>query len=449
MLIVLTNFLFSILSGIFFPNTTIMLFFFPSLSISHLKPICWITMFLITLLGLALRVFGLISQSVSRDDIAVSFSAWNYVKAGHLGPTMWNHPNLRKILVYFSMNILGSNIWGLKINSLLFGTLSVFFTGMLAKNIFKNNSIAYLAAFLLAVDSLHIDFSRQAVHEVYMLFFFITGIFFFLKFLDKRKLIFLVLSGILFGLGISSKWYVVFPLITTYLFCIYQVVFKEHREIKSKLKYFFLITSTYTFLPLTIYLLTYIPWFSRGFNIIEWFNLQKIMLAETITHSGYIPYGFELDHKAFLWFIKPVAFADFVIAYGKPKVLLAITNPLVWLLTIPAILFLIFKGCKENRFEFIYLSSLFIFSYLPFLLTKRPIWSHTAFAVLPYALMAISYLFIQLLKDKKYRRSFISIYLLLVIVISIPLYLLSIGKGLEIKHLKPLVEVYRPDYEHQ
>jgi len=401
----------------------------------------------IILLGFVLRAYGLSSQGLSGDDRAVAVSAVNYMESGNLGPTMWNHPNLRNILVYLSMMIFGGGIWGLKIVSLALGTLSVLLMGLTTDRIFRNKEAALMAAFFLAIDPLHIDYSRQAVHEIHMMSFALAGILFAFKFRDDRKPVLLILSGVFFGLGIASKWYVAFPLAVTYIFLVYGILKDSRTGNNSKLSMGFFISSALIILPFIVYLLTFIPWFGRGYGISEWFSLQNTMYIETKTHTGYNPYGFELDTKAYLWFIRPVAYADFVFSEGSPRVLLGFSNPLVWLLTLPATIYIFYLWRKEKKAEYFFVFCLFWITYLPFLMTSRPIWAHTAFSVLPFSFMAVSYSILKMFSGKNYRRTVIAIYLALVISLSIPLYLLSTGKGLEINYLRPIVELYRPLHE--
>jgi 4-amino-4-deoxy-L-arabinose transferase-like glycosyltransferase len=402
---------------------------------------------LVMLLGFVLRVSGLADQPPSGDDIAVAVSAWNYTESGHLGPTMWNHPPLRNILVYFSRGLLGEGAWGLKAVSLALGTISITLLALLSRRIFKSTGIAYLAAFYLAIDPLHIDFSRQAIHEAYMMFFSLAGIYLSLQYMDRRKSFFLILSGVCFGLGMASKWYVAPALFLTYIFLIY--CFMKDKQIKTGEMFSraIFISSALLIVPVTVYVLTFIPWFLRGYELVDWVSLQKFMYVETTTHSGYNPYGFEIDHKAYLWFLKPVAFADFIFSEGKPKVLLGISNVAVWLLAIPSLIYMIYQGVRRRDIGYYYIFGLFWLTYIPLLFTRRPVWVHTAFSIIPYAFMATAYTVIDVMKGRKYGKPLLSFYIVLVIIISIPLYYLAVGKGLESDFLRPVVKLYEPSYE--
>lgn len=182
-----------------------------------------VTVVAIAALGFLLRAYGLSSQPPSADDLDVAVSAERYLEDGHLG-TMWNHPPLRNVLVHLSLSLLGGGAWGLKFFSVLFSTASIVLVAVAARMVFRANIPAYLAALFLALDPLHIDFSRQAIQEVYMPFFSLLGIVLALSYRESRKASLLLLSGISFGCGIASKWYVAFPLLITLLFLGYRLL---------------------------------------------------------------------------------------------------------------------------------------------------------------------------------------------------------------------------------
>ena len=394
------------------------------------------------LAGMLLRVYGIWAQPPTSDDMNVALSAKNYVETGHLGPTMWNHPNLRNLLVYASVQLFGGGVFGLKLWSITFGGLTVLLTGLVAREMTRDDRAGVLAALLLAIDSLHIDFSRQAVHEVYMAFFTMAGIYCCLRFRHRENSSYLVLAGVAFGLGIASKWYVLFPLATSGLFLLF-----DRKPIKECPDRVVLLAATLLIVPLTVYLLTFYPWFLRGYGIAEWLTLQKAMYIETKHHLGYNPYGYEVDYKPLLWFLKPVAFGDFAMGKTGPTVLLGISNPLSWLLTLPAMIWVLRTWMTQRVSLLPYLFALFACAYLPLAVSQRPIWAHTAFSVLPFAFIAVAGFMVQYLDHGDNKRYFFYSYLSLLLLVSIPLYLLAIGKGHDVAMLQPLLEIYRPLHE--
>jgi 4-amino-4-deoxy-L-arabinose transferase-like glycosyltransferase len=417
---------------------------------------------LVTLFGFAVRAVWLQSQPVSYDDFGVGLSALNYVESGQLGPTMWNHPVLRNILVYCSLKVFGSGVIGLKGWSVLFGTLSVTLMSLVSRRILKSREAALMAALLWALDPLAIDFSRQAINDIYLVFFPLAAIYLAYKYYDSRNPWFLPASGIFFGLGLASKWSAVFQLLATgvlLLSSFFRHDIKNPGAFAGKTVFLF---ASLILVPLMVYLLTFIPWFGRGYALKEWPQLQRSMYIETTTHNGYTPervlpenIG---DHKAYEWFIRPVSHRDiFYIAVTEGEarqeptlednivMFLAIGNPLVWLLVIPAILFALYRGMRRRDEGLLYLSGLFLISYLPMVVARRPIWVNSALIVIPYAIMAVAYLVWKIFPAGCGRRRFIAGYLAAVCIMTVPLFVFAIGKGFKVPYLKQyLFENYYP-----
>jgi 4-amino-4-deoxy-L-arabinose transferase len=232
---------------------------------------------LITLLALFLNSFQLASQPVSEDDYFVALSAINYTESGQLGPTMWNHPYLRNIIVYWALRVFGTGVIGAKGVSLLLGTLCTPLIGLITQRLFKNNRIALIAALIWACDALVIDFSRQGINDIYLAFFPLTAIYLFFRFRESGNQAWLLSSGICFGLGLASKWSSLFPQVVTFVLLV-TIIHKETKgELKLRLARYSHAAVLLLLMPMLVYLLTFIPWFSRGYSLAEWPALQRSM----------------------------------------------------------------------------------------------------------------------------------------------------------------------------
>ena len=207
-------------------------------------------------------------------------------------------------------------------------------------------------------------------------------------------------------------------------------------------------------IPAMIYLLTFLPWFGRGYSLAEWPSLQKSMFLETSQHVGYHPKQWDdRDHNAYKWFIMPSVFVDPFMNMDTVEtkdgklpsfdqsvtVVLGYANPLVWLLVLPAIFFLIRRGIRERDERSLYLACLFLASYLPLVCTSRPIWMNTALSVLPYGIIAVAALIWQIARRFRNSSRVLAVYLTLVLLVAAPLYLLAIGKGMRIPLLRELL----------
>jgi dolichyl-phosphate-mannose-protein mannosyltransferase len=412
---------------------------------------------LITLLALFLNSFQLAGQPVSEDDYYVALSAINYTESGQLGPTMWNHPYLRNVIVYWSLRAFGTGVGGAKGVSLLLGTLCTPLIGLISQRLFKNNRIALIAALLWACDALVIDFSRQGINDIYLAFFPLAAIYLFFRFRESGNQAWLLGSGICFGLGLASKWSSLFPQLVTFTLLVVTIHKETKGFLSQRLARYGHAAVLLLLVPLLVYLLTFIPWFSRGYSLAEWPALQRSMFLETSQHVGYKPKPWDdRDNKAYKWFVVPSVFVDPFMNMDSPDggkmlpkfedsatVVLGVANPLVWLLTLPAICFVLRRGIRERDEGALYLAGLFLITYLPFVLSARPIWMNTSLTVLPYAIMAVACFVWSLARRFRRVQLVLAVYLLAVLVVAAPLYLLACGKGMRIPVMKEyLTEKY-------
>lgn len=126
----------------------------------------------------------------------------------------WTHPPLGKILIMLGVVLFGMKPFGWRVVPALFGAamLPVFFT--LAKRLFRRRDLAFLAAALLALDTMHFTQTRIATVDVFILFFILLMVLFMTDYIqmdymkEPLKKLFLPLGacGVSFGLGVASKW---------------------------------------------------------------------------------------------------------------------------------------------------------------------------------------------------------------------------------------------------
>ncbi|HEY6009002.1 MAG TPA: phospholipid carrier-dependent glycosyltransferase [Geobacteraceae bacterium] len=408
----------------------------------------WLLMLMgvITLVGLILRVYGIAGQPLLTDEMSVAFSAVNYVENGQFGPTMWYHPNLRNIVVYLMGEGLGYGLFTMRGVSLLTGIMSIPLAGLVLYRLTENRRAAVITSLLLAVEQVHITFSRQAIQEVWTTFFFLAGVFMTLVYRDKERPWQLVAAGIAFGLGMACKFHALFPLVVCLLFCLHSA---WRRRSFSQGAF---VVGTLVFIPLTVYLLTYIPWFGRGYGLADWVAMQKALFAYTASHQGN-PMDQTIDRAAWQWFLRPLGYANFVFAGGRPYLTVASSNPLVWLCVIPAALFQLRLAVRQRRDEGedgrgrVFLQALFLASYAPLAVSIRPIWLLSALAVIPFAFMVLALTLEQLSARSVWGKRLVAVYLLAATAGSLYLYPLAIGKGMFFPYLAPIAEKFRQNLD--
>jgi len=401
----------------------------------------------ITLLAALLRLQGVADQPPLSDEAQVALSAGNYMDHGQFGPTMWYHPNLRNIVIHGLGSAFGYGPYALRGMSLFSGILSILVAGLLLQVLTGSRAASLLAAFLLAVEQVHITFSRQAIQETWTTFFMLLGVLLAVLAWKKDRHGMLAASGIVFGLGLASKFHAAFPLMV--VLCAGIFLSGKERSVPKGL----FAVSCLVLLPLIVYLLTYLPWFGRGYDLAEWVRMQSVLFHKMTTHTGN-PLDQVVDTSAWQWFLRPMGYANFVFAEGRPFVTVAFSNPVVWLLVLPATVFLAHGLLKERypeqeRQGIMLLLALFVVSYAPLALSPRPIWLLSSLAVLPFGLMIAAEAVVRWTQDAPWGRKALWGYGAIVLVTSLALYPMAIGKAKEYGYLHAIVERFRPPFEQE
>ncbi len=400
---------------------------------------------LATAVGLVLRAWGLASQPPLPDDFGCGASAVNFVERAQIGPIEWHHPHLRDLLVYGAMEIAGPTKLGFVLPSLLLGVLAVPVVGLLGRAL-AGSAVGLLAAALLAIDAVHVGYSRQAVQEGYPLFFGALGALLTIRYDRSGLPSRLIAAGVAFGLGAASKWSVLFPAITALAWTIWREVRRADAR-RDAIRGVALAMVWLVIVPATIYLVTWTPWLLGGRDLIDLARLHVAMAGEAVAHGGYNPADLALPHQPALWFVEPVAYASFTVGSRGPIALVFLTNPLVWLLVLPAAAVAAREAWRRRDADQAFVVALFAVTYIPFVLTRRPIWVHSALAVLPFAIVLVASLVVRAGERLSRRRAVAISYLAVTALLSAPLQALATGAGLRSPFLWAIARHYRPPPE--
>jgi len=352
----------------------------------------WLALAGLSLASLALRLAWLDQQPLIPDDQMVLATARNFSEAGWPGPTMWNHPRLRDLLIGATLDLAGDGPLGLKCWSVVFGTLSVPAIAALVLAVGGGPVAALAAAAVVGTDPLHLDFSRQGINDVYLACLSPAAVAAIWRYRAGRRPAWLLAAGLLLGLGLASKHAIAFPAAVVAAVLLAEAVRAPADRRGAEVA---LVLSCLAVLPLTVYLATFLPWFSRGHDLREWLAFQALAARETATHVGYpgtkLPGYFNELVGAWRWFLQPIWYVDntmigSVEAGDLSWVLVAgVGNPLTWLLVWPAAGLAAWRWLARREAAAGLLLALFLAAYLPFALAPRPIWTNSALSVLPFA----------------------------------------------------------------
>lgn len=151
--------------------------------------------------------------SLSIDEVAIGYNTYSILKTGR---DEWGEflplafrsigdykPPLLEYLMLPAIGIFGLTEFGTRFTVALVSTLTLFFVFLLLKEITKNQAIALLATFSLAVSPWHVQFSRMTHEAVVALFLVIVGVWLFIKSLSGKKKLYW-LSAIFLALSLYT-----------------------------------------------------------------------------------------------------------------------------------------------------------------------------------------------------------------------------------------------------
>jgi len=189
---------------------------------------------IIILVAAFLRLWGLdkVPVSLSGDEVDVGYQAYSILKTGkdYYGNFLpiqlhsqaeWRTP----FYSYFATStvaLFGISPYGIRLPAAIFGVLGVVAFYFLALELTKKESIALVAAAILAFSPWHIQFSRISFDVTTLLFFLFLGLLFFFKGIKNGK--YLWMSALFFALTpwIYNTAKLFIPLLLVFLLVFYR-----------------------------------------------------------------------------------------------------------------------------------------------------------------------------------------------------------------------------------
>lgn len=181
-----------------------------------LQPMFKTKFFLILILAIAFALrfwqLGNVPVSPDWDEASLAYNAYSILNTGRdeygnfLPTTLKSFGDYKPALyAYFaipSVFLFDVSAFAIRFPSAVIGIISVLLTFLLIKELFKNEKIALLSAFVLAISPWHIQFSRTAFEANLGVFLNILTAYLFVKGLKKPYLLFV--SAITSGLSIYA-----------------------------------------------------------------------------------------------------------------------------------------------------------------------------------------------------------------------------------------------------
>jgi dolichyl-phosphate-mannose-protein mannosyltransferase len=302
----------------------------------------------------------------------------------------WAHPPLAGLLRCVAISLVGNNPYGWRSVNVLFGTATIVLIYLVGRKLFVHGHAPLLATVVLALDPFHACFSRTTFTEIIATFFFLLFIYFMLGTFEGRRNN-LILAGIALGLTMATKGGY---FICSALFLVGYACFKARMDGERTRRIVTIYFIMMVLLPTAIYLLSFFPWFSRGYSFVEFIQmrLDAFWVLNNLHESSFPAIEtLKLGGKPWEWFIKPIIFGHRMAGEGGfDRFMLEINNPPIRILAIPSAVYVVYLGWKKRSFQEMIPSLLFCTGYLLFLVVDRPIFSYSSLVLLPFAYLCVA-----------------------------------------------------------
>jgi dolichyl-phosphate-mannose--protein O-mannosyl transferase len=326
------------------------------------------------------------------DEVYHAKSARQYL-AGE-APVEWVHPPTAKLLIAAGVKAFGYRPWAWRLPSALAGIAlaPVFF--LLARRVLATERAALLASVLLLADGVYLVQSRIAMTNIFAVLFQLAAVLFLLraalpKVLGAREMTFL---GLFLGLALSTRWT---SLWAASFMGLVLLVLRGKRLFRARELGLALLA--FVALPALLYVLSYAPllqqWHARGEFVDAAGGLERLVREQRNVWSYHA--NLDATHPYFSkWWTWPALYRPtWYFFENKNEVvrgIIAVGNPLLWWLSVPAALVALVGGARARDPRRLFAGAGFCLLYLPWGLSPRTLnYSHYLFEAIPYACLAL------------------------------------------------------------
>jgi dolichyl-phosphate-mannose--protein O-mannosyl transferase len=323
------------------------------------------------------------------DEVYHAETALQYLRGEP--PTEWVHPPTAKLLIAVGVWRFGYDAWAWRLMPALAGiTLApVFF--LLARRVLATERAALLASLLLLTDGVYLVQSRIAMTNIFAVLFQVAAALFVLlaALRDRLHAGWMAAAGVSLGLALSTRWTSLWA--AAFLGLVLLVV--RGRRLFSP-RELALTLLAFSVLPVSLYVLSYVPWMRQGHRLSELWPLQQAIWHYHATLQAKHPYFSKwytwpwLYRPTWYFFKQDTCFVRGIVAIG---------NPPLWWVSVPVSAWALATGMRGRDPRRVFAGAGFFALYLPWGLSPRTLnYSHYLFEAIPYACLTLGLVLDQL-----------------------------------------------------
>ncbi len=305
------------------------------------------------------------------------------------------HPPLSKLIIAAAIVIAGDHAVGWRIASALAGTLLVPVVYALAMLLFQDRFIAAASALLVSLDGLVFVESRIAKPDIFLTLFLFGSFAAFWRYLRGRLdepeapagrgVIWLYVAGVAAGAAMATKWTTVVPLATIPVML---VLLRGWGRIALPRRDLWQIALAFTIVPVAVYMLTYVPYFSLGHNLRDFIALQKSMYQFHASLTASHPY----QSAWWSWplLLRPIWYEYYEAAPQVYRGILAIGNPIIWWAGLLAFVLVAIRAVRHRALPETFLLAGFAISYVQYAFITRALFLYHFLPAVPFLIMGLA-----------------------------------------------------------
>src|SRR3972149_9882912 len=188
----------------------------------------------IILIASFVRVWKLdkVPVSLFSDELDVGYQAYSLLSTGrdyfgnYFPINIHSYADfLSPLYIYTSIPtvaIFGITAWGVRLPAAIFGILGVWGIYLLVKEMAKDEKLALLSSFVLAISPWHIQYSRVAFGVTMLITFLLFGLYFFFRSLTKPKYLWISVALLVFTPWIYQTAKLFTPILMIFVFLVWK-----------------------------------------------------------------------------------------------------------------------------------------------------------------------------------------------------------------------------------
>ena len=318
-----------------------------------------------------------------------------------------SHPPMGKNFIAMSINAFGMTPFAWRLPGTLAGIFMIILMYIFGRMMFQSNFWGMFAASIFAFDFMTFVQTRIATIDSYIVLFVIASylcMYAYIRYSDtsslRRNLLYLLGSGVFIGLAIASKWQGVYAALGLPLI-FFPVLYKLYKQNPKEAKItFYCCFAFFVAIPVTIYLLSYIP-FVRAMDT-EGDGFLTTVIDNQIWmfsyHAG-LEEGHPFSSRWWEWplIIRPMFYYNNTVSDTVRQGISSFGNPAVWwtgiLATAAAFAVLRDKDKTEHRQTVIFLLIAYAAQYVPWMFVFRSTFIYHYFPSVPFVVLLITFCF--------------------------------------------------------